>query len=188
MEDGQRQSEGSGEASVNARPPTIYYRPHGAQCGPHFRERRRGDKPPDPNKIRRDHLLAIIGEPPGGYAQAPYGFQLRRALDRAQGGLCGVCGLALVFGARARPKPTLEHVIPRARGGPGFGNVVRTHERCNNEKADRWPTGCELIFLMAVNARLEDEISLTADELDALKAAKRTAKRARQRKAQKARR
>lgn len=49
---------------------------------------------------------------------------------------------------------TIEHVIPRARGGRQRGNKLVTHRRCNALKADAMPNGCELIWLAAVNARL----------------------------------
>lgn len=50
---------------------------------------------------------------------------------------------------------TVDHVVPRSRGGAlGLGNVVLAHRPCNGRKANRMPTGCELTFLLAVNARL----------------------------------
>lgn len=76
--------------------------------------------------------------------------QVRDVLWRLQGGLCAGCGLAM-----RRRWTTLDHVIPRSRGGfDGFGDVVAMHRDCNQAKRDRWPTGCELIWLLAVNARL----------------------------------
>jgi 5-methylcytosine-specific restriction endonuclease McrA len=77
----------------------------------------------------------------------------------AQGGLCASCGHKMLklgdhYGMRAR-RPSCEHVIPRSMGGSDhLGNIVATHWICNSLKSDRKPTGCEPIFLLAVNARL----------------------------------
>lgn len=50
---------------------------------------------------------------------------------------------------------SIDHVYPRAHGGPdAIGNFVAMHYRCNQRKADRAPTGCELIWLAAVNAAI----------------------------------
>lgn len=77
---------------------------------------------------------------------------VRRVLGRAQDGLCALCAEAL------EDKPhhyTVDHVVPLGRRGPdAFGNIVAAHKSCNSAKADRMPTGCELIWLLAVNARL----------------------------------
>lgn len=65
----------------------------------------------------------------------------------AQGGFCGICG------ERLRRSPSIEHVVPRCRGGANAGNRIVAHTPCNFRKGDRMPTGCELIMLAAVNAR-----------------------------------
>ena len=76
---------------------------------------------------------------------------LHRVLWRAQHRICAICGLPI----RRASDTTTEHVVPRAAGGFwGLGNVVGAHGACNTAKADRMPTGCELIWLLAVNARL----------------------------------
>ena len=74
--------------------------------------------------------------------------RLRGALHRAQGGRCGLCGGRL----RNMLSVTLDHVLPKSRGGMLGGNVVAAHANCNLRKGDRMPTGCELIMLLAVNA------------------------------------
>ncbi|MBD3762628.1 HNH endonuclease signature motif containing protein [Rhizorhabdus sp.] len=74
--------------------------------------------------------------------------RLRGALYRAQGGRCGLCGARL----RNMLAVTLDHVVPRALGGSFHGNLLAAHLQCNVKKADRAPTGCELIWLAAVNA------------------------------------
>jgi 5-methylcytosine-specific restriction endonuclease McrA len=48
---------------------------------------------------------------------------------------------------------TLEHVFPRRFMGPRRrGYTIARCFRCNHAKGDAWPTGCELIWLFAVNA------------------------------------
>ena len=83
---------------------------------------------------------------------------LRRVLWRVQGGVCGICGYDMPrIGCHEsrEDRPTSDHVVPVARKGPDrLGNIVCAHMRCNEIKSDRMPTGCELIFLLAVNARL----------------------------------
>jgi 5-methylcytosine-specific restriction endonuclease McrA len=90
--------------------------------------------------------------------------QLTARLARLQGGLCALCGTPLILSARfgSRKGRSIEHVWPRNRAGPlgerkpplgNFGNKVAAHGHCNATKGDRAPTGCELIWLMAVNAR-----------------------------------
>lgn len=52
-------------------------------------------------------------------------------------------------------EPTEDHVIPKSRNGRDkLGNIVAMHSACNNAKGDDKPTGCELIWLLAVNCRL----------------------------------
>lgn len=75
----------------------------------------------------------------------------RRLIARlleAQGGFCGICG------ERLRRSPSVDHVVPRCHGGRNDGNRIIAHVPCNFRKGDRAPTGCELVMLAAVNARL----------------------------------
>jgi 5-methylcytosine-specific restriction endonuclease McrA len=76
-------------------------------------------------------------------------------LYELQGGICPICGAPMIDG-----QTTIDHVRPkrgkRARHGL-YQNALATHWRCNNQKGDREPTGCELIWLAAVNARLAVE-------------------------------
>lgn len=76
----------------------------------------------------------------------------------AQGPICAGCGQAITV---KRPAPdkmmtaTIDHVIPKSAGGPDrLGNMVLMHNICNCAKADKIPTGCTLIWLLAVNSRL----------------------------------
>lgn len=72
-------------------------------------------------------------------------------LGDAQGWLCALCGVTLIRNGKA----TQDHVIPHALGGmDALGNLVLAHSPCNNAKANDIPTGCEMIWLFAVNARL----------------------------------
>jgi 5-methylcytosine-specific restriction endonuclease McrA len=100
---------------------------------------RRG-KPPSPTVApRKDRMRPRRGHDPH-----------RERLYRAQEGKCGLCG-GEIFDPRGA---TLDHVIPRALGGRNFENLLLAHKRCNNLKADRPPTSCELETLAAVNERL----------------------------------
>lgn len=77
--------------------------------------------------------------------------QIRRVLWRCQKQICGLCGTPI----RRAWQVSIEHVVPRCLGGAlGFGNVIGAHGECNRRKGGRMPTGCELIWLLAVNARL----------------------------------
>lgn len=72
-----------------------------------------------------------------------------------QAGVCANCGGPLSFEAsHPNLRPTFDHVTPRALGGSNHRNRVAMHGICNARKADRAPTGCELLMLEAVNARL----------------------------------
>ena len=66
-------------------------------------------------------------------------------LRDAQNNRCAICGETL---PRAISK---DHVYPLSLGGyGGRGNIVAAHIKCNNRKASREPTGCELIWLISV--------------------------------------
>lgn len=91
----------------------------------------------------------------------------RPLLHDAQGGICAYCGEPLpekVPAKLARPGlfnsgriATLDHVFPlkRERWRGTAGNLLLVHARpCNSRKGNRMPTACEVIMLMAVNARL----------------------------------
>lgn len=54
---------------------------------------------------------------------------------------------------------TIDHVYNHAsRRYFADGNKLVCHAACNHRKADREPTGCELILLHLVNARLGLEL------------------------------
>lgn len=93
------------------------------------------------------------------------------ALWAAGGGLCCCCFADLAApdtqGLPLARTATIEHVLPkspRACDLPKIaafraivgraGRKAMAHWKCNHRKGNRPPTGCEVIFLMAVNARL----------------------------------
>jgi 5-methylcytosine-specific restriction endonuclease McrA len=69
-----------------------------------------------------------------------------------QGHRCSLCGRSFGNGPDA---PTVEHVVPRARGGRNARNRLVAHSACNNAKGDRMPSQRELVLLANVNAALE---------------------------------
>lgn len=102
-------------------------------------------------------------------------------LFHLQRGVCALCGKPLPRRANKNNsnRISLDHVWPRNRAKiekgkptvPGCGrwvsksarrkgrrrpwNFVVAHGRCNSAKGDRAPTGCELIWLMQIRARIE---------------------------------
>lgn len=89
--------------------------------------------------------------------------RLLQSLIDAQEGVCIGCGCSLsmenphtgrVYFENHRLRPTFDHVVPRARTTRHKGNLLAAHRQCNGDKADRDPTGCELIWLEVVNARI----------------------------------
>ena len=81
----------------------------------------------------------------------------RARLEAAQGGLCAYCFEPFVPFNGDTHDPlvsSVDHVVPWALGGRNERNKVAVHFRCNVEKGHRKPTGCELIALAWVNARL----------------------------------
>ena len=69
-----------------------------------------------------------------GYVRVPYRKVLltRRNLLRRDGHACQYCG--------ATERLTLDHVLPRSRGGPEtWENLVAACTRCNNRKGSRTP-------------------------------------------------
>ncbi len=76
------------------------------------------------------------------------------ALHTRQRGRCYLCIVAFVRGQRSKePKGwSRDHVFPRAVGGGRPANVLLAHRDCNEDKAHRWPTPCEVIYLAAVYA------------------------------------
>lgn len=64
---------------------------------------------------------------------------------------CYLCGFDMApqseMFAHDATMPSLDHVIPKSKGGTNrLGNVALAHKQCNNRKADRVPTACEIFF------------------------------------------
>ena len=88
--------------------------------------------------------------PPWGMRRVRAMRALRRVLAQHQAHICALCGCAMLSHERSA-----DHVIARSRGGfDGLGNIVACHIRCNVQKNDRPPTGCEVLWLSAVNLRM----------------------------------
>lgn len=82
---------------------------------------------------------------------------MRRAvLIVAQSSFCALCGEWLDEAERASDtrRPSVDHVIPRDLGGTNAFNLVAAHNLCNAQKQNDLPTGCEVIWLLVVNARM----------------------------------
>lgn len=91
----------------------------------------------------------LVGKEPRPIRDQAETEHLRAALVAAQGALCAICGQPM------REKASIDHVIPHALGGKhGLGNFVATHGECNGDKTNDVPTGCEMIWLLMVNAKL----------------------------------
>ena len=75
----------------------------------------------------------------------------------AQDGLCHICGNKVGINPQG-DHGSIDHVWPTAlrdEANPKqIGNILLAHTKCNGGKDARKPTGCELIFLFAVNRRL----------------------------------
>ena len=91
------------------------------------------------------HLLAPVGER-----------VLIARLIAAQGNACALCGkpMRLDRNCRAADAASIDHVVPRAKGGRHQLNRVLAHRRCNIAKADHPPSPSELDLLAIVNAKL----------------------------------
>jgi hypothetical protein len=82
-------------------------------------------------------------------------------LWEAQDKYCAVCGREMTEGLKFDETCgwTIEHVYNHAsRRYYADGNKLVSHASCNNAKGDREPTGCEIILLHAVNAKLGLEL------------------------------
>lgn len=88
--------------------------------------------------------------------------KIRLLVLEAQGWICAGCGLPIKkSGGVERGVGSADHAYPRvAQSWRGhIGNLLGMHNfPCNIQKGDRMPTGCELIWLAAVNARLGWEL------------------------------
>lgn len=98
----------------------------------------------------------------GGIERSPAGWLEREeallrcvVLADAQGWLCALCGQEIDILGRMGARISTDHVVPRYLGGwDEWGNFLAAHRQCNADKSNDEPTGCELVWLFAVNARL----------------------------------
>lgn len=90
------------------------------------------------------------------WARTPYDIAAMRAkLHTEQDGICSICGEVVNADPELDNGASLDHTIPRRRGGDDrVGNLTMAHKLCNHRKGHRAPTGCECVWLLAVNARL----------------------------------
>lgn len=86
--------------------------------------------------------------------------QKRHFIRNAQGSRCAICGEHM-----GKERGTLDHVIPRSKGGKHTGNLVVAHRRCNEQRGSTMPTGCLIIQLAAVNAKLGWNMPMTPPHL-----------------------
>lgn len=90
------------------------------------------------------------GPRPGRTAEAT--MRQRLMLYAAQEGRCGLCGDQMDGTAF---RLSLDHVVPRSLCEiDGLGNLLLCHGECNGRKTNDLPTGCEMVWLFAVNSRL----------------------------------
>lgn len=90
-----------------------------------------------------------------------------RTLWLLQAGACYLCTRPFVDDDWA----TVDHVTPKAKGGPDAGNILLAHLACNNQKSDRDPTPDELLYLANANGRWLGAFAQAESELRDLWAA-----------------
>lgn len=72
--------------------------------------------------------------------RATYKANLRTRLVKQQGGRCAICNRSLV-----PQKATLDHIIPRSRGGPGSAwNYQAAHAHCNKTRGRNLDPGIDV--------------------------------------------
>lgn len=86
-------------------------------------------------------------------------FRRKQLMMEAQDGRCAYCFDRMLLGdvlpLHHPLRATEDHVWPRALRKGEHRNKVLVHGRCNQEKQDRAPTGCELIAREWVWARID---------------------------------
>lgn len=82
---------------------------------------------------------------------------LMAALWRAQNGRCFHCGDPMLIRVRGNHgrRWSREHLVPRALGGAGAGNVVLAHRACNAARGCSLPSQSESDRARAIYAALE---------------------------------
>ncbi|MFS0773558.1 HNH endonuclease [Sphingomonas sp. 1P08PE] len=82
-----------------------------------------------------------------------------RALRWAQGSICAGCGKPVPSAKGLKPYypqyPSFDHVVPQSHGGMRtLDNGILKHQRCNQNRGNSLPTGCDLVWQTVVRARL----------------------------------
>ena len=82
-------------------------------------------------------------------------------LNDYQGQRCYLCGDPMAAQSDITSPDvrmqSIDHVIPKSKGGTNrLGNVALAHKGCNNHKADRDPTACEILFAEQMARCFED--------------------------------
>lgn len=73
---------------------------------------------------------------------------------RAQGRVCPHCLEFISARRKGEQRATFEHVVPASKGGVDGGNLIASHNICNQSKRDNDPTPLELEMLDMVNKEL----------------------------------
>lgn len=85
-----------------------------------------------------------------------------------QRGTCVLCGTVIDMETDFAPsdmrRPSFDHVVARSLGGGNEGNYLIAHRKCNSDKSNRRATGCELVWLAAVNSHLGIADRATAEK------------------------
>lgn len=99
-----------------------------------------------PSRMRtKAERLAQGDRGPLGWAEAKEKRWARRTLMRKQVGLCALCGVQMCLLAGDPTCATLDHVVPRSRGGTdAITNLQLACSRCNQAKGDEMPEKSEL--------------------------------------------
>lgn len=86
--------------------------------------------------------------------------EVLKILVGLQGRSCSICG-----GYMERTDMTIDHVIPRSRGGRhDFSNWLLAHKRCNADKANANPSEREIEMISRVVSRLPKPTPITEGE------------------------
>jgi 5-methylcytosine-specific restriction endonuclease McrA len=85
-------------------------------------------------------------------------YDICNILIKLQDNLCAICGKNIDKNDFGSSYATLDHVIPLSLGGKDkVGNLVVVHKKCNFYKSNDIPTGCEILWLLVVNSKLNIE-------------------------------
>lgn len=87
---------------------------------------------------------------PVGRVKSRKGRRIIDLLRKAQDEHCALCGEPFT----KKCVVTLDHVFPKYYSFLHVGNLVASHEKCNNQKGSGDPKGCHLIWLQLANTRI----------------------------------